>query len=69
MQFISASCYFHSLMSKHTPQHFIFEHPYLCSSLRVGGHVSHPYKTPDLYTLMFTCLDSRCEDKRLCTEW
>jgi hypothetical protein len=37
--------------------------------------VSHPYKTTDriyyiiLYILTFTFLDSRREDKRLCTEW
>jgi hypothetical protein len=39
----------------------------------VSDHVSHPYNTTDkiivLYILMFIFVDSKLEDKRLCTEW
>jgi hypothetical protein len=45
----------------------------LCSSLSVNDQVSHSYKTTGnvvvLYTVIFIFLDSRLEDKRVCTEW
>jgi len=44
----------------------------LRSSLTLSDKVSHPYQTTDkiivLYILTFTFLDSKLEDKRLCTE-
>ena len=44
----------------------------LSSSLNVSDQVSHPYKTRGniiiLYILIFTFMDSKLEDKRLCTE-
>jgi hypothetical protein len=45
----------------------------LCSYLNVKDHVSHPYRTTGklivLYSLFFTFLDSRQEDRRFWTEW
>jgi hypothetical protein len=44
----------------------------LCSSLNARGKVSHPYRIIDKiivsYIIIFTCLDSRREDKRFWTE-
>ena len=45
----------------------------LRSSLNASDQVSHPYKTTDkttvLYTSMFKFLNSKLEDKRSCSEW
>jgi hypothetical protein len=55
-------------------QHPVPKHPqFLCSSLTVRVHVSHPYRNTGeitvLYILTFTFFDSRREDKRFWTEW
>jgi hypothetical protein len=45
----------------------------LCSFLNVRDQVSHPCRNKGkiivLYTLIFTCLDIRRENSKVCTEW
>jgi hypothetical protein len=58
--------------SKYLPQHSVLKTLSLCSSLKVGDQVSHPYSTTGkitaLYTLIFTSFDMRREVKRFWTE-
>jgi hypothetical protein len=60
MQFSPFSCHFISLRSKYPPQHPVFKHPSLCSSVIIRDRVSHPYittgKSMVLYFLIFKFL-------------
>jgi hypothetical protein len=68
MEFPPTSCHFISLRTK-IPLSTLFSNTLsLCSSLNVRDQVSHSNRTTGkiifFYTLIFTCLDSRLEDKR-----
>jgi hypothetical protein len=69
MQFSPFSCHLISLRSKYSPQHPVFKHPNLCSSLNVRDQVSHPYRTTGkiiiFHILIFKFFDSSREDKVL----
>jgi hypothetical protein len=64
------SRYFVPLIPKYLPQHPIPQNPQPMF-LSQRAQVSHPYKMGKiifLHTLIFTFLDSKFEDKRICTE-
>jgi hypothetical protein len=69
IQFCPAVCNFPSLNSIYSPQHLIFKHLNLCSSLRVRDQVSHPYKTrgklQSLFILIVKFLDRNAKDSEI----
>jgi hypothetical protein len=73
LPFSPASCLFIPLRSKYSLKHPVLKTLNLCSWLHVRDQVSHSYNATDkiivLYTLIFTFLHGRWEDKRYWTAW